>query len=186
MSQEIWKSVIGIENGFYDGLYEVSNLGRWKLLPRKLPNSRGEGFRTTKEKITTGTNSHGYRTVILKKNRIKKQIGLHILSAKAFLPNPQDFAYVNHKDGNRWNNTIENLEWCTPKENSRHAWDMGLIKATKGEERSTAKLTESQVKTMRDIYEGGEYSYVKLGAMFGICASVARDVVTRKKWKHVA
>ena len=138
MKEEIWKPIEGLKDGFYDGLYEVSNLGRFKMLPRILNCTNGQ--RITKEKIVTGSNSHGYRRVILKKDRIRLQIDIHVLVARAFIPNPNGYPQVNHIDANRANNEVSNLEWCNHSMNAKHAFELGLLKTTRGSERSTAKL----------------------------------------------
>lgn len=181
--EEIWKPVEGYIDGFYDGLYEVSNFGRFKQLPRRL-NCRG-GSRMTVEKIVYGSNSNGYRTISFKKDRISFQIDIHILVAKAFIPNPENKYSVNHKDANRSNNHVDNLEWATQKEQLEHAKKLGLLKITKGESRSTHKLTESQVVEMRELYENTKTSYRKLGKRYNISGTTVRYIISRKKWKHV-
>jgi hypothetical protein len=182
--EEIWSKIdVG---GFYEGLYEVSNLGRWKILPRILQTVRGKGWRLTKEKITEGSNSNGYRTIAMKKDRIKYQIDLHILVARAFIENPENKPQVNHKDGNRSNNNVDNLEWATPKENTVHAWGTKLAIATKGEERSTSKLTEEQVIKIRCLYKSGSYTLRELGKEFGVCKNTIVSIIQYKRWKHVA
>lgn len=182
--EEEWMSVVGLASGFYDGLYEVSNKGRWKILPRRLNCTNGS--RLTKEKITRGSNSHGYRTVGMKKSRIRVQKDLHILVATAFVPNPYYLPEVNHLDADRSNNNATNLEWTDSKGNSQHALKMGLLKITKGEDRSTAKLTEVHVRTLRQCYATGKYSGRFLAKLFGIGHTTLRSIVNRRKWKHVA
>lgn len=101
MNKEIWKPVVG-----YEGLYEVSNIGRVKSLPRK--------GTTKKEKILRQyNNGDNYIMVFLSKNDIRKKEKVHRLVASAFMPNPNNFPCVNHKDEDRQNNNIDNLEWCT-------------------------------------------------------------------------
>ena len=184
MKEEIWKPIEGLKDGFYDGLYEVSNLGRIKFLPRLLNCANGQ--RLTKEKIVTGSNSHGYRTIVFKKNRIKYQIDIHVLVARAFIPNPNGYPQVNHIDANRANNEVSNLEWCTQKMNSRHALELGLFKITRGSERSTAKLNEDKVVAMREMYKTGLYTMCTLAQMFSVGKTVTRNIINRTKWAHVA
>lgn len=101
---EIWKSVTG-----YEGLYEVSNLGRVKSLVYK---------RLGHERILkSGNNMYGYKMVVLRKNNKSKTITVHILVAQAFIPNPDNLPEVNHIDENKSNNSVDNLEWCTRKYN---------------------------------------------------------------------
>ena len=111
-SQEEWQAVKG-----YEGLYEVSNQGRVKSLPRN----------TTKGKILVAEKNHrGYYRVGLTKNNKQKHFSIHRLVAEVFIPNPQNKPQVNHIDGNKQNNSVENLEWVTHSENMKHATEMGL------------------------------------------------------------
>lgn len=104
---EIWKPIKG-----YEGLYEVSNLGRIKSLNYN---------HTGKEKILKPTKDrYGYLQVTLCKNNIKKQYTVHRLVAEAFIDNPDNLPQVNHKDENKQNNNVDNLEWCDAKYNSNY------------------------------------------------------------------
>mgnify|MGYP004477016409 CR=1 FL=1 len=105
--EEIWKDIEGFE-----GLYQVSNLGRVKSL-----NYR----RTGKEKVVKGWyDKNFYRHVTLRVNGKDKQFLVHRLVAETFIPNPQNKPFVNHIDEKSSNNNAENLEWCTHKENMNH------------------------------------------------------------------
>lgn len=104
---EIWKDIEG-----YEGLYQVSDLGRVKSLIR---------YHNTSWRILTPRLQHnGYLMVTLSKNNIKNQISVHRLVAFTFISNPENKKCVNHKDGNKQNNTLANLEWVTNRENSAH------------------------------------------------------------------
>lgn len=83
-----------------------------------------------KEKITQGTINGGYRRICLTKNKVEKHKHIHKLVAEAFIPNPNNYSYVNHIDGNKQNNYIDNLEWCTLYQNNTHAYKTGLRKST--------------------------------------------------------
>jgi hypothetical protein len=107
MEKEIWKDVKG-----YEGLYQVSNLGRIKSIIRK-------------GKILSNK-SHRYISVIFYKNKLRKNIRVHRLVAGAFIPNPENKPQVNHIDGNKKNNNVNNLEWNTQLENIRHAYRTGI------------------------------------------------------------
>ena len=105
--QEIWKDIEG-----YEGLYQVSNLGIVKSLPRQYKN------RKCNERIKSPSLAgKGYYRVSLCKNGIIKYYYIHQLVAKTFIPNPNNYKLVNHKDENKLNNCVDNLEWCDYKYN---------------------------------------------------------------------
>lgn len=105
MKKEYWKPVLG-----YEGLYEVSNWGRVKSMNYN---------HTGKERIMKLVpNKAGYLYVVLYKNGKVKTFRVHRLVAEAFLPNPDNLPEVNHKDENKLNNNVNNLEWCSAKYNS--------------------------------------------------------------------
>ena len=102
---EIWKDIEG-----YEGIYQVSNLGRTKRL-----------YKNDKEKILKPfSNKDGYLIVNLCKEGKVKSRSVHRLVAQAFIPNPENKPEVNHKDENKSNNKVENLEWVTSKENNNY------------------------------------------------------------------
>ena len=109
----------------------------------------------------------------------------HRLVAKAYIPNPENKPYVNHKDGNKLNNHVDNLEWCTAKENSQHAYATGLAKGASGADSPCAKLTTEDVLFIRNNYKpySREYGTRGLGRMFGVHHSVISDIINNKKYK---
>ena len=105
---EVWKDVVG-----YEGLYQVSNLGRIKSLPR-LVHFKQDLYRMTKERILKNSVlKSGYCKVTLCKPGSQKLTLVHRIVAQAFIPNPLNLEYVNHKDENPLNCCVDNLEWCT-------------------------------------------------------------------------
>ena len=110
MKGEIWKPVRN-----YEGLYEVSNMGRVKSLERTVwCGLNGGCYRAIPEKILEGyDDGHGYLQVELYKDGKGKWCSINRLVAQAFLENPQNLPEVNHKDENKKNNRVENLEWCS-------------------------------------------------------------------------
>lgn len=116
---EIWKDVVG-----YEGLYQVSNMGNVKSLDRWV-NSKGNGERFLEgQPITTELNKFGYwRTRLRKNGERQKVFQTHRLVAMAFIPNPDNKPCVNHINGMRTDNRLDNLEWCTHSENTKHMYD---------------------------------------------------------------
>ena len=102
---EIWKDIVG-----YEGLYQVSNLGNVKRL--KGYKGRGKGYIVEEHLIQPSINSRGYQNVILCKNGKTKTFSMHRLVAIAFLDNSDNLPEVNHKDEDKTNNCVDNLEWC--------------------------------------------------------------------------
>jgi len=116
---EQWEDIPG-----YEAHYKISNKGRVKSLKRKHKsrNQFCEFERTVREKILRSqVGGTGYMKVSLSKNGILKNKNIHRMIAEAFIPNPDGLEQVNHKDCDKKNNCISNLEWCTPEQNSRHA-----------------------------------------------------------------
>lgn len=188
MENEIWKPVIG-----YEGLYEVSNLGKFKSIDRvvyQYKSRTGTGIK--KGKLLKPWQSKGYFYIKLCKPDCKEKTTLlHRVVAIAFLSNPHNLPEVNHKDGDKRNNSVSNLEWCSSQYNSKHAVENGLANPPKGENHANSVLTEKIVIQIRSIYKKNgteyrkKYSYRKIGKMFNISPVTVGWVINRKTWNHV-
>ncbi len=116
--EEVWKPIKNYEN-----LYEISNTGRVRSLSRKVfvTNRYGaKSTRMTKSKELKKKYVGIYYGFDLCKNGKKKSHTLHKLLAEVFIPNPNNYKYINHKDENKLNNSLDNLEWCTAKYNCNY------------------------------------------------------------------
>ncbi len=127
--KEIWKDIEG-----YEGLYEISNLGNVKSLARTwnfrdYGNGKKQVIKSKEKILKTSISNSGYVLVGLSKNNKNSLKAVHRLVAKAFITNPTNKPQVNHIDGNKLNNRVDNLEWCTNRENQIYAWRNGLQNA---------------------------------------------------------
>ena len=160
-----WRRIKGYEN------YLVSNQGR-------VFNFKFKKF------LKPAKDRGGYLYVGLYKNGVRKHHKIHRLVANAFILNPENKRTVNHIDGVKTNNFVDNLEWNTQSENNQHAMDTGL-KDAKGVNHGQAKLSEDQVLEIRRLYKTGDYYQKDLGKMFDVHHSHIGYIVNRKKWKHI-
>lgn len=179
--QEIWKDVVG-----YEGLYQVSNLGRVKSLDRYVVyhynNGKGDVTVFRKGRIMRQfLYKTGYLYTCLAKEGIRIKYKIHRLVAMAFLPNPENKPVVNHKDGCTTNNNLNNIEWATLSENVQHAIWNGLLKT--GTDSFWSKLTNEQVDFIRKNYEKrGKYNFVTLGKMFNVTPRTIQNVIQRNTY----
>lgn len=118
--EEIWKDIEG-----YEGLYQVSNMGRVRSLRRNI---------ILKSKRETNE----YERVVLSTNNIPKLYSIHRLVAMAFIPNPNNYPIVNHKDEDRTNNRVDNLEWCTQKYNVNYG--TGIAKRARSQSKKVLQF----------------------------------------------
>ena len=172
--QEEWKDIIG-----YEGFYKISSLGRMKSLERIEKNGSG-GFRLRREYIVkTSLGKSGYLQVNLSLNGIKKNFLIHRLVLETFCPIDIKKS-VNHKDGNKINNRLNNLEWVTHKENTSHAIDIGLIKS--GEKHWRAKLTSEQIDLIRELLK--TQKSIDIARKFNVHKNTIHNIKFKKSWRR--
>ena len=182
MMQEIWKDIEGME-----GCYQISNKGRVKALAR-IVQRKINGNIHIKEHIVKGSkDTKGYLQLDAKVNGKRIIKFIHRLVAEAFIENVNGYEQVNHKDGNKLNNDVTNLEWVTGKENIRHACRTGLHKPNYGEKHGNHKLTNEQVMYIRKHYIPGhrEYGAHALGKKFGVSVTPVLLIAKGKAWTHL-
>ncbi len=177
INMEVWEKVIGYEN------YEVSNLGNVKTLKRNYWNGRGWCVR--KEKLIKIQFDTNYSCVgLYKKDSLKgKTILLHRIVAIAFIPNPDNKPCVNHIDGNKRNNNVDNLEWCTHSENTKHACRTGLILPTNGEINGMSRLTEKDILEIRGFEKGTNQRLI--AEKYNVTRNTICSIINRRAWKHI-
>ena len=147
--KEVWKDIEG-----YEGLYQISSMGRVKSLPKTslIQTKYSYYYRATKEMILKADkDKYGYEGISISSGGIKKRFTMHRLVAKAFISNPNNYTQINHKDENKLNNCVDNLEWCTVKYNNNYgAHNIKISQKLKGKKISDAhkqKIIESRVCT---------------------------------------
>ena len=176
---EVWMAIPG-----YEGYFSVSSLGRIKSETRTVSHSR-HGAATYKGKLLRPTQSSGYLVIQLARNGKTKMMRVNQVVALAFIPNPHGHPVVNHKDGNGLNNSVENLEWVSPSQNTQHAHDTGLARAKAGTDHPFAKLTEDDVRAIRRMLAEGQHTQREIATTFGVCAMVITDIKKGRTWQDV-
>jgi len=167
----------------FEGKYTVNEYGEINSLPRTAKHNTPNNIRKVPEKkIAYWYNHRGYAMVSLHLDGKKIGIPVHIIVAKAFIPNPHNKPEVNHIDGIKTNNHYSNLEWNTRQENQTHSIEV-LGKHHAGEAHYNAKLTCEQVIEMRRLFATGDYSKAEIGRMFGVHKNHAIKTISGKIWK---
>lgn len=179
---EIWKDIVG-----YEGLYQVSDLGRVKSLTRTFIRSNGRR-QTIKERVLSiCTDEAGYPLVYLHRPELSKGSTkkIHRLVAIAHIENPNEYEYVNHKNGVKSDCQKSNLEWCTQSYNCLHAFSMGLRLSDCGEGFRWSKLNNEDVADIRQIYAWGRVSLNTIGDLYDVTKNCIWKIVKYKNWKHL-
>lgn len=191
--EEIWKD---IEK--YEGIYQVSNLGRVKRLPTTVVmrnQSASWEQRLDEYVFTPCLDSHGYPQVLLSIGG-KRTARVHRLVAEAFLPKPSDelvinclkvgldYVLVNHKDSNPTNNNVVNLEWCSPSFNCDWTVESGNhnTETMKGSLNCNAQLNESDVLEIVSLLRNGGVSQESLATKYGVKQITISNIWTGRSW----
>jgi hypothetical protein len=173
--KEIFMDVVG-----YEGHYQISNLGRVKSLDKKIVYSNG-GVRIHKGKILCQSKRGEYYKVTLTDQISRKTISNHRLVCDAFLPNPKNLPQVNHIDGNKLNNNLNNLEWVCAKINKIHSYEIGL--SPKGQTHYKTKLSRNDASCIKYGYDG--FSQKEIARIYNIKQSTVSAIRKGRNWKHI-
>ena len=169
-NDEIWKFIAG-----FGERYEVSNFGRVRV--NRIWTSGRETQKIKKQRTTR----KGYRTITLYQTPYDVLKSVHRLVAIAFIPNPDNKPQVNHKDGIKTNNRVDNLEWTTAKENMRHAAKNGLLKPPKGEKSHKAKLKNSQILFIKQLLSENKPHWF-IADLFNVCEATISRINRGYNW----
>lgn len=170
---EVWKDIAGFPD------YVVSNLGRIKRACKSKNNRAKEGL------ILKPIENKGYLAVSLYGPQGLRPFLIHRLVLMSFVGPPPLGHESNHKDGNKKNNLLENLEWVTSSENTIHAYRNGLCPYCFGEKNSSAKLNEKDVYSIKGLLSRGDLFQKDIGEMFGVTKSNISCINLGKSWGHV-
>ena len=161
----------------YENCYQVSNLGNIRSLPR---NGTIKHIRILKPYI----DNHGYYIVTLSCKNIKKTYKIHRIVAETFINNPNNKTQINHIDGNKLNNNINNLEWCTILENNIHARENNLKPDDSGINNANSKFTKKDINYIRNMYIKGDkiYGCIALANKFKVSKSTISYIINKKTY----
>lgn len=169
MSEIIWKDVQGLE-----GIYQVSSSGSVKRLERVVERPKMGHYLCKEKELKPSQNASGYLFVNIK----GKSTNIHRLVAEAFLPSVEGKKFVNHKDGNRLNNRIDNLEWCCQSENITHALSEGLWDLVKGQNHYSATVSDEDKQKCVSLYATGKYTQKQLASQFNVARTTVSGWIT--------
>lgn len=176
---EIWKDIEG-----YEGLYQVSNLGRVKSLERVVLRGNGRTLKVRERILKSAIQGTGYERIYLHDEGVKRGFYAHRLVAQAFLYRKDGADEVNHKDGNKLNNESSNLEWVTGDENIDHAFKEGLHpKPRKTVHMLT--LRGDHVMTFPSASEAARHLGVNSGGISSVCRG-RRKRMYGYKWEFAS
>lgn len=176
ISNELWKNIPGFPG------YQASNLGRIKAIAKQSYNAKTGGLCWRKERLLIAKpDSSGYLSHSMKGPFLKKTWLAHRIIALAWIPNPKRKLFVNHKNGIKTDNRVENLEWCTKSKNGIHAVENGLHTALRGEINGNHRLTKADVIEIRN----SDGTQKEIANRFGIGRTTVQYIKKRKLWAHI-
>lgn len=180
--EEVWKAING-----YEGIYEVSNLGRVKSLSRTIKAKYGRATHYSEQKIKgrmlkPNFTTYGYAYVALAKNGKNKTTLVHRIVAETFLENPENLPCVNHKDENRKNNNVSNLEWCSYAYNNTYK-NIHLRRKKTNRKIIQYDLDMNELKRWESITEAANYYDIETSNISACCTG-KRNHCAGFKWRY--
>jgi hypothetical protein len=174
---EIWKDIQG-----WEGYYQISTFIRIRSMPRIIIDSKHK--RVFKGRILKLIlDRRGYKRVQLHSQKKNIFALVHRLFAQAFIPNPENYPCINHINGIKTDNRLENLEWCTYKQNTIHAYKTGLLSLGEGDKSRNKKLTEEIVKIIKS--ELFLYKDKYLATKYNVSREAISRIRHGRSWKSV-
>lgn len=163
--------------------HEIYDNGLVKSIDRVIETSSGKRIMKGKF-ISSKPGIQGYPHLTINYKGIFKGFSLHRLLAICFIDNPNNYPCVNHKDGNKLNYSLDNLEWCTHVKNIRHAYKNGLTPIRKGINSKSSILNPEKVNEILNLVKDTEISYKEIGKLYNVSSSCIGDIVKGKTWNN--
>ena len=146
-----------------------------------------KGYKTDKPRKLVPVKGHaGYMKVNLNIGKKEKMYSVHRLVANAFIPNLSNKSEVNHKSGNKKDNRVHNLEWCTSKENIQHAIRTGLKTFKKCQEHPMSTISNKTAIKICELLQSGEYNYKEISKITNSSYSIVKKIKNRYRWKEIS
>lgn len=167
----------------FESYYQINQLGQVRSKERIVSRKVGKDYIRPSKKLTpTLKKTNGYYVINFTINGKSKQQYIHRLLALTFLDNPNNYQFINHKNGIKTDNSLKNLEWCTNKQNCIHASKNNLI--PKGQNKYNSKLKDYQVRIIKKRLKNGE-SCANICKDFNVSNKVISEIKKGKNWKHI-
>jgi hypothetical protein len=175
--KEVWEDIKGFE-----GIYQVSNLGNVKSLYREIHRKKMGILIVPEKTLTPNVDKVGYARVTLYKKDFKYREFIHRLVAFSFIENTNNKPFINHKNGIKTDNIVDNLEWCTQKENVNHAYRTKLRIPDIGQSKGTSKLKNTDIPIIRKMLKESSHTYKEIGDIYKVSSSAIKLIKYNKNW----
>lgn len=171
---EEWRDIPDFEG------YQVSSFGKVRSIDRLRKNKVGFCL-TTGQELKQLLNKKGYPEVRLRKQGCHTRV-VHKLVASAFLTKPEGCTQINHINGIKTDNRVNNLQWVTQSENQLHAYKLGLQPSRSGEGNSRATLTDKKVTALKELYNSGKTAK-EVAEIMNVSIHTVRQILSGRTWK---
>jgi hypothetical protein len=172
----------------FEGLYAITQDGQIWSYPKEWRSAKGlSAYQVHTGRWLKPSFNGRYLKASLRRKNQTQQIYIHRLVAITYLPNPFNLPEINHRDGDKFNNHVDNLEWVTRLQNAKHARRLNLYHhvPARGSNHPEAKLTENDILIIRKRWDADEVSLDTLATEYRISKSTMHSICSRKTWTHI-